>query len=227
MIKALIAGVIGAVFIGVTSFIPLVNLFNMCCGAWFIIGGMLSAWAWTKLNDGRASFFYGLLSGVLAGLIFSTCTIGVSSLMMAAQADMAGKQLAASKPVQALPDRELTAEEMVTVMRQFVEEHSKDEAKKAEQLAKLDKLAADIATAQEDPAKAADLQKFVDGINGAIAAIKKGDLSVVIGWVVALMAMIGFFLVCLSTVGGFFGGLMFGSDAPPPAPAAPAPAPAV
>ena len=217
MIKALIAGVIGAVFIGVMSMIPIVSLFNMCCGAWFIIGGMLSAWVWTKLNEGQASFFYGLLSGILAGAIFSSFTIGLSSLAMAAQADSMGKQLAASEPVQALPDRELTADEMVMLARKFVEENVENEAERAQQLAKLDKMAADIATAKEDPAKMKDLQQGVDFINQAIAAIKRGDLSMLIGWVVAIMACVAVFLVFLTTLGGFFGGLMFGSDAPPPA----------
>lgn len=215
MIKALIAGVIGAIFIGVTSAVPVVNLFNMCCGAWFIIGGLLSAWVWTKLNDGQASFFYGMLSGILAGAIFATCTIGLSTLMMAAQADSVGKKVAASEPVQALPDRPLTADEMVALARKFVEENTQNEAERAQQLAKLDKVAADIATAKDDPAKAADLQKGVDMVNSAIAAVKRGDLSLIIGWVVMLMACIGIFLVFLTTLGGFFGGLMFGSDAPP------------
>jgi hypothetical protein len=221
MIKALIAGVIGAIFMGVTSFVPGVNLFNMCCGAWFIIGGVLAAWVWTKLNDGQASFFYGLLSGVLSGMIYSACTIGVATLMMAGQADMVGKQLATSQPVQALPDRPLSADEMVMLARKFVEENTENEAKRAEQLAKLDKLAADIAAAKEDPAKAADLQKGVDMVNQGIAAIKAGDLSLLIGWVVMLMACIAVCLITLSTIGGFFGGLMFGSDAPQASPGQP------
>lgn len=218
MIKALIAGLIGAVFIAVTSFIPIVNLFNMCCGAWFIIGGMISAWVWTKLNDGQASFFYGLLSGVLAGALFAGGTIGLATLGMAAQADMAGRKLAQSEPVKALPDRPLSAEEMLDAARRMVEANVKDETEKAVQMAKLDRLAADIAAAKEDPQKAQNLQTGVDLVNQGIAAIKSGDLSLLIGWIVMLMAMIAIFLVFLTSMGGFFGGLMFGSDAPPAAP---------
>jgi hypothetical protein len=59
--------VIGGVFIGLLSAIPLVNWVNVCCCAWAILGGILASYLYVKNSATPANAGDGALVGAIAG----------------------------------------------------------------------------------------------------------------------------------------------------------------
>jgi hypothetical protein len=61
------AGLLGGVFVGVLSALPIINFANVCCCMWIIVGGMLAAYL--DQAPGRpAAVSRGALDGLLAGI---------------------------------------------------------------------------------------------------------------------------------------------------------------
>jgi hypothetical protein len=61
--------IIGGVVLGVLSIIPIVNLVNVCCCLWAILGGLLASHLYVKSSPTPASAGDGAIVGALAGLV--------------------------------------------------------------------------------------------------------------------------------------------------------------
>ena len=64
----LFPALLGGVFIGVLSALPLVNIANCCC-LWIISGGVLAAWVMQQNHPAPISVLEGALVGLLAGVM--------------------------------------------------------------------------------------------------------------------------------------------------------------
>ena len=60
---------IGGVLLGLLSAIPVVNLVNICCCLWALIGGLLASYLYIKNSPVPASAGDGAILGALAGLV--------------------------------------------------------------------------------------------------------------------------------------------------------------
>ncbi len=60
---------IGGVVLGVLSAIPFVNLGNLCCCGWAVLGGGLAAYLYIKQSPVPVSKAEGAMLGLMAGLI--------------------------------------------------------------------------------------------------------------------------------------------------------------
>jgi hypothetical protein len=60
---------IGGVLLGLLSAIPVVNLVNICCCLWALIGGLLASYLYIKNSPVPARAGDGAILGVLAGLV--------------------------------------------------------------------------------------------------------------------------------------------------------------
>jgi hypothetical protein len=70
-------GLLGGLFIGVLSALPLVNLANCCC-IWVIGGGALSAYLYQQNQDEPMTPVDGLAVGLLAGLVGAVVGLAIS-----------------------------------------------------------------------------------------------------------------------------------------------------
>ena len=61
--------IIGGVVLGILSVIPLVNILNVCCCLWAIIGGLLATKLFVDSSPVPASAGDGAVVGALAGLV--------------------------------------------------------------------------------------------------------------------------------------------------------------
>lgn len=218
MIQAILAGVIGAIFIAVTSVFPGINLLNLVFGFWFFIAGMVAAFAWSKLSGGRASVAYGTLAGVLAGGIFSVGSFGLSAAYLSTTLDGFGKQLASVEAVQKLPDT-MTAEQWLD-MAEAMAKRQTDEARREINLAKIKKNRTDLAKWRENPENNRRVEYLENFLSDKIAGLKKGDLGWVMYYVIRVFLVIGLLITAVATGGGLLGGLMFGDNPAPEAPPA-------
>lgn len=64
----LFPALLGGVFIGVLSALPLVNIANCCC-LWIVGGGVLAAWLMQQNHPEAIGLLEGALVGLLAGII--------------------------------------------------------------------------------------------------------------------------------------------------------------
>src|SRR5258708_1117653 len=60
---------IGGVVLGLLSVIPLVNLVNICCCLWALLGGLLASYLYIKNSPVPARPGDGAILGALAGLV--------------------------------------------------------------------------------------------------------------------------------------------------------------
>jgi hypothetical protein len=60
---------IGGVLLGLLSAIPVVNLVNVCCCLWALIGGLLASYLYIKNSPVPARAGDGAILGALAGLV--------------------------------------------------------------------------------------------------------------------------------------------------------------
>lgn len=60
---------IGGVLLGVLSAIPVINLANICCCLWAVIGGLIASYLYIKRSAGPVSPGDGALVGLWAGAI--------------------------------------------------------------------------------------------------------------------------------------------------------------
>ena len=86
--------VIGGVMLGVLSAIPFVNLVNVCCCAWAILGGILAVNMYVKNSPTPVSTGEGAQIGLMAGVIGAIIyiVIGIPLGYIAGQAMFSGIQ---------------------------------------------------------------------------------------------------------------------------------------
>lgn len=83
---------LGGVFIGVLSALPVISIANYCCCMWIVGGGMLAAYldqapGRTDSNLGRGALD-GLLAGIIGAFVFLAASAVVSTLMAPLQERM-------------------------------------------------------------------------------------------------------------------------------------------
>jgi uncharacterized protein DUF5518 len=61
--------VIGGVVLGLLSAIPFVNLVNICCCLWAIVGGLLASYLYVKNSPTPANAGDGAIVGAIAGVV--------------------------------------------------------------------------------------------------------------------------------------------------------------
>ncbi len=102
--------IIGGVVVGLLSAIPFVNLPNVCCCLWAILGGLLASYLYIKASSAPVSIGEGALLGVLAGVvgavIYIIIGIPLAMLMGATMMQLVSKWLASINPQQAEMMRE-------------------------------------------------------------------------------------------------------------------------
>ena len=97
--------IIGGVVVGLLSAIPFVNLLNICCCLWAIIGGVLASYLYIKASptpvkpgDGAV---LGVLSGVVGALIYIVIGIPLSILVGATMVSLVSRMMESVNPSQA------------------------------------------------------------------------------------------------------------------------------
>jgi hypothetical protein len=68
---------LGGLFLGVLTALPIVNLANCCC-LWLIGGGMVAAWVMQQNHLAPIRVSDGVVAGVLAGIVGAVVTLLVS-----------------------------------------------------------------------------------------------------------------------------------------------------
>ena len=71
------AALLGGLFLGVLTALPIVNLANCCC-LWLIGGGMIAAWVMQQDHPAPLRVSDGLVAGVLAGVVGAVVYLVVS-----------------------------------------------------------------------------------------------------------------------------------------------------
>ena len=91
--KRVQASLLGGLFIGVVSALPVVGAANYCCCLWVIIGGILTTYLQQQSRpepvESTEAAMLGLLSGVVGSLIY----IGFSVLLLSVSGDMIESQI--------------------------------------------------------------------------------------------------------------------------------------
>jgi hypothetical protein len=67
--KNLQPALVGGLFIGVLSALPIVGVFNCCCCLWVVSGGMIAAYLMQNASPLAITVGDGALGGLMAGLI--------------------------------------------------------------------------------------------------------------------------------------------------------------
>ena len=84
------SALLGGVFIGVLSVLPIVNVANVCCCMWVIAGGMLTAFL--ENQRGRQSItvargaFLGLIAGIIGAVVWLLASLALNPLFAPFQA---------------------------------------------------------------------------------------------------------------------------------------------
>lgn len=61
--------ILGGLFIGILSTLPIINIGNMCCCLWVVSGGALSVWLLQQDSPEPLTAADGALMGLLAGIV--------------------------------------------------------------------------------------------------------------------------------------------------------------
>lgn len=96
---------IGGVLVGLLSAIPFVNMVNICCCLWAILGGAIASFIYIKNSPTPAGpgdgAVLGLLAGVVGALIYIVIGIPIGILMGSAMTGMMGRLMENVDPSQA------------------------------------------------------------------------------------------------------------------------------
>lgn len=88
---------LGGVVIGVLSALPLVNLVNVCCCGWVLVGGAIAAYLMQQQRPDPISIGDGALVGLMAGafgaVVLALVSIPLSLLISPFQADLLDEAL--------------------------------------------------------------------------------------------------------------------------------------
>jgi hypothetical protein len=74
----LLPALLGGLFLGVLSALPIVSAANACCCLWIVLGGVLAAWVMQQNHPQPVTLGDGALVGLMAGLIGFVVTLAVS-----------------------------------------------------------------------------------------------------------------------------------------------------
>jgi hypothetical protein len=74
----LLPAVLGGLFLGILSALPIVSAANACCCLWIVLGGVLASWVMQQNHPYPVTLGDGALVGLLAGLIGFVVTMIVS-----------------------------------------------------------------------------------------------------------------------------------------------------
>ena len=80
---------LGGLFIGVLSALPVVNTVNLCCCLWVVVGGGLTTYLLQQARpapvEASEAALFGLMAGLLGGLLYMAATAVIMSGAMGAQ----------------------------------------------------------------------------------------------------------------------------------------------
>jgi hypothetical protein len=97
--------IIGGVILGVLSAIPFVNIVNVCCCAWALLGGALAVNFYVKSSTRPATTadgaVLGLLAGVVGGIVYVILGVPLTLAFGNAMGAMMSNIVAQSDPAQA------------------------------------------------------------------------------------------------------------------------------
>jgi hypothetical protein len=97
--------IIGGVVLGILSAIPFVNLANVCCCLWAILGGVIASYLYIKASPTAArpsdGAILGLLAGVVGAAIFVVIGIPIAILMRSTVAALMSSLIENLDPSQA------------------------------------------------------------------------------------------------------------------------------
>jgi hypothetical protein len=69
------AALLGGLFIGILSSLPMVSSLNVCCCLWVVVGGLLTTYLRQKQLPGPIETSEAVLSGLIAGLVGAILSI--------------------------------------------------------------------------------------------------------------------------------------------------------
>jgi hypothetical protein len=105
--------IIGGVVVGLLSAIPFVNILNLCCCLWAVLGGVLASYLYIKASPTPAKVgdgaVVGLLAGVVGAAIYVVIGIPLSILIGATMITFLSRLIESTNPQQAEMMREMQA----------------------------------------------------------------------------------------------------------------------
>jgi hypothetical protein len=97
--------IIGGIVVGLLSAIPFVNILNVCCCLWAILGGVLATYLYIKASPTPVKAGEGAMMGVMAGvvgaLIYIVIGIPLGILVGATMGGLVSKLMSSVDPQQA------------------------------------------------------------------------------------------------------------------------------
>jgi len=87
------ASLLGGLFIGILSALPIVGAANYCCCLWVVVGGVLTTYLRQQNRPTGIEASEAALSGLLAGLVGSIIYITFSVLLLSVSGDMIEAQI--------------------------------------------------------------------------------------------------------------------------------------
>lgn len=118
--------IIGGVIVGLLSAIPFVNLANICCCLWALLGGAIASYVYikgspipVKAGDGAV---LGVLAGVVGAVIYVIIGIPLGILAGAAMVNLMAGWIEGVNPDQARMMREMQATQTIiaTIIRGII-----------------------------------------------------------------------------------------------------------
>lgn len=227
-----VAGVLGAIVMGVLSYVPVVGWLNLLLGLWFFVGGLIAAAVWTRQGDGQRGVFPCLVSAGLAGTLLA----GVSGLYILCGFESAALEAGKAEFLEDYPSGEMTTEEILDYWDAFrvgigeavdeelakLEEEGKGQSSAAYRLrqnrSKLEEMKVKMERLRTDHQR--EVSKGGDGIvewmaqtsHRLIQSLRNGDASMVRVPVLIFLLIRSLFIVVVAMGGGILGALVFGQD---------------
>ena len=84
---------VGGLFIGIVSSLPIVGGANACCCLWVVLGGLLTVYLQRQAHAGALDAAEALLGGLVAGLVGSIISTAVSAMLYAVSGDQVLEQI--------------------------------------------------------------------------------------------------------------------------------------
>jgi hypothetical protein len=87
--------ILGGLFIGILSSLPLVSAANLCCCLWVVVGGVLTVYLQRQDPNAQIQTADAVLAGLIAGAIGAVINIGAMMLLYRISGDMMEAQFRA------------------------------------------------------------------------------------------------------------------------------------
>ena len=91
------AALLGGLFIGVVSALPIVNLLNACCCLWVVTGGALTTYLLHSQGSAPVATNDAAMTGLMAGAIGALISGVIALVMFLAIGDMSGQMRAVAE----------------------------------------------------------------------------------------------------------------------------------